>query len=222
MSSTRLVLDIATCALDGAEAWLPAVKPRGNLKDPAKVEADLADKRAAQIEGLALDLDLCRVSALGVCDVSGWGASPIRVEVAATEADEAILLEHWHSRLREAHLVTFNGLAFDLPVLARRMLYLKLPALGWNLDRYRSPHVDLLAKLSDHGARPYRSLEFYARRLGWTDLVKPLSGADEALAPGRGQWVELAESVRHDVAATCRLARWMGILGSEVDLEVPA
>ena len=35
----------------------------------------------------------------------------------------------------------------------------------------------------------------------------------------RGQWLELAESVSHDVTATVRLARWMGILPAAVTLD---
>ena len=115
--------------------------------------------------------------------------------------------------------MTFNGLAFDLVILERRYLYLGLPALGWQLDKYRTNHIDLLARLSGGDRERRRSLEFYVRRLGWADLHKPLSGADEALAPGRGQWLELAESVSHDVTATVRLARWMGILPAAVTLD---
>lgn len=210
--STRYILDLATCPLEGAEDWLPAVKAKGNLKDPAKIADDLAEKRASQIETMGLDLDLCRISAIGLCDVSGWDPSQVTVTLAKTEADERDMLASWHKQLMDAETITFNGLGFDLPLLERRMLYLGLPPLRWNLDRYRTTHVDLLSKLSDHGKRPYRSLQFYAKRLGWSDLSKPLTGADEALAPSRGQWNELHDSVEHDVVATLRLAQWMRVL----------
>jgi hypothetical protein len=210
--SNRLVIDIATCALDGAAEWLPDVRAAKNLKDPAKIEADLADKRAEQQEKLGLDLDLCRISAIGWCDVTGWEPGEVQVALAETVISEANLLGNLHKMLKHSDTITFNGLSFDLPLIERRLLYCGLPPLGWNLDRYRSPHVDLLAKLSNHGQRPYRPLSFYIKRLGWTDLSKPLSGADEALAPSRGQWVELEASVRHDVIATLRLAQWMRVI----------
>jgi len=218
--SNRYILDLATTPLAGAEAWLPPVRPARNLKDPVKIAADIAEKETEQREKMGLDLDLCRITALGTCDVTGWTTGPVTVELAETEADEAALLASWLPRLRDAETITFNGLAFDLPLLERRLMYLGLAPLGWNLDKYRTRHVDLLAKLSNFGSRPYRSLEFYCKRLGWADLKKPLSGAEEATALRDGKALELAESVRHDVTATLRLAAWMRVV-SLTDTEVP-
>ncbi len=209
---TRLILDLATCALDGAESWLPAVKAKSNLVDPDKIAKDLAEKRAGQIETMALDPDLCRISAVGACDVTGWTHGPIEVMVLETEPAEREYLARLRETLDEVETVTFNGLAFDLPVLQRRLLYLGLRPLDWKLDRFRTNHVDLLERLSAGDRERRKSLNFYVRRLGWTDLNKPLSGADEALAPSRGQWLELAESVRRDVEAARRLAVWARVL----------
>jgi hypothetical protein len=50
------------------------------------------------------------------------------------------------------------------------------------------------------------------RRLGWTDLLKPLTGAEEAQVPQTGRWDELRASLAHDVDATVRLARWLGVI----------
>jgi len=69
-----------------------------------------------------------------------------------------------------------------------------------------------MSKLSDNGKRPFRSLSFYSKRLGWGDLFKPLSGAQEAQAAANGQWDELRASVAHDLEATRRLAVWMHVL----------
>ncbi len=163
---------------------------------------------------MALDLDLCRISAIGLCDVTGWQPGEIDINVAKTESEERWLLNELrqHFALHQAETITYNGIGFDLQVIERRCLYLGLQPMGWNLDRYRSPHVDLLAKLSDHGKRPYRPLGFYVKRLQWADLSKPLTGAEEAQAPAQGRWDELEASIRHDVEATRRLAVWMGVL----------
>ena len=59
------VFDIETAPLADAEAYLPTPRPRGNLKDPAKIEADLAAKAAAALDKAALDPDLCRIVAAG-------------------------------------------------------------------------------------------------------------------------------------------------------------
>src|SRR6185436_12236786 len=117
--STRYILDIATCPIEGAEVWLPAVKAKGNLKDPAKIADDIAEKEAKQRDEMGLDIDLCRISAIGLCDVSGWEPKPIEIRVAETESDELCVLRSWRKTLRDAETVTFNGLGFDLPLIER-------------------------------------------------------------------------------------------------------
>ena len=59
------VFDIETAPLADAEAYIPPAKPRANLKDPAKIEADVREKTAASLERAALDPDLCRIVAAG-------------------------------------------------------------------------------------------------------------------------------------------------------------
>jgi hypothetical protein len=207
------ILDLATCPLEGAEAWLPAVKARGNLKDPAKIAEDLAEKKASQIELMGLDPDLSRISALGLINITLGGPAVPLVEVAKDEAAEKALLEHYRRDLQDADTITYNGRAFDLPLIERRLLYHGLRPLRWDLNKYRTNHIDLLERLSGGDPNRRRSLSFYVKRLGWTDLTKTLSGAEEAQAPAKGQWLELAESVRHDLVATWRLAAWMRVIG---------
>ena len=78
------VFDIETVALADAAAYIPPPKPRANLKDPAKIEADIAEKRAAVLEKAALDPDLCRVVA-AAWDCYGQAESAV-CEDAAQEA----------------------------------------------------------------------------------------------------------------------------------------
>jgi len=207
---SRLILDIATCPLDGAADWLPAVRAARNLKDPAKIAADIAERTAAQQDGMGLDFDLCRISAIGMWEPDlEIGPS---VVAALTEDEEYDILKDARKELKDAETITYNGLAFDLPLIERRLLYLGLEPLKWNLDRFRTPHIDLFQKLSGGDKTRYRSLEFYAKRLGWSDLVKPLSGAQEATALKDGKIEELRASVAHDVIATYRLAQWMRVI----------
>ena len=60
-------------------------------------------------------------------------------------------------------------LGFDLPVLMRRSLYLRVPCPTLNLDRYRSPHIDLYNRLTYNGMFQEQghsqSLKFYLSRL---------------------------------------------------------
>jgi hypothetical protein len=221
MTNNYLILDVASAPIDDAEAFLAdePIEPAGNLKDPEKIAADVAKKRAARLEKAGLDFDLARLT--GIATLSPDHDTPL-VRVLRTEADERLELQHvgWliEGRREDAGdfspmLITYNGFRFDLPLLMRRAAYLGLrdfPRI--NLDKYRSRHVDLWNTLSHQGATSAHGLSFYCRRLGWTDLTKTLSGAEESRVPVTGQWAELEASLSHDVIATRRLAEWLGVL----------
>jgi len=108
-------------------------------------------------------------------------------------------------------LVTYGGHFFDLPLLMRRAKYLGV-AFPWvNVDKYRSPHTDLLDLMSDRDPQRRKSLGFYVRRLKM-GLTKPLAGVEEAKVYESGRWDELARSLNHDVCAIKRLAEWAGVI----------
>lgn len=207
-----IVLDLATTAIDGADRFLEPVSAPSNYKDPEKIAAYVAERQAEQRERLALDLDLARISCFGwTTDTPGF---PLTIKSCKTEDEEEQhlgWLAHLIMERDRPALVSFNGLKFDWPILMRRALYLGVK-LHINLDRYRTPHHDLYDHLTHHGLVGGHGLSWYAKRLGWDDLVKPLTGAEEAAAPATGHWAELEASVRHDVEATLRLARWLRVM----------
>ena len=204
-----LVLDLATTVLPDAEQWIAddPIEAPSNWKDEAKIAEYITQKRQERLDRAALDPDCCRISCIGMLE-----DGHLDLEPAVSEDDEhgqLMTVGEW--LLDGYHLLTFNGFRFDLPILARRALYLgvDLP-LEW--DRYRSPHVDLYERLTHHGLSSAHSLSWYVKRFGWTDLHKPLTGAEEARAPQEGRWDELCASVRHDVIATARLAEKLRVL----------
>jgi hypothetical protein len=203
-----LILDLATTGLDGAEQYFDddVLSAPSNYKDPQKIADYVAAKRAERADKLALDLDCCRIIGIGSAE---WDRDDVRVDLCQTEDQERLALLWLVRQLEGRQLLTYNGLKFDLPVLLRRCLYLGVPVPSITIDKYRTRDVDLWDKLTFHGVVAGHSLSFYCKRLGWTDLQKPLSGSDEARVPQTGQWDELAASVRHDVEALRRLARWM-------------
>jgi hypothetical protein len=69
--------------------------------------------------------------------------------------------------------------------------------------------------LSDRNPARRKSLGFFVKRLGWSDLLKPLSGAAESNVFATGDWAGLEASLRHDLTATYRLAKWLGVIGDE-------
>ena len=76
------VFDIETASLNDAAVYIPAPKPRANLKDPVKIEADIREKTASLLDRAALDPDLCRIVAAG-WDCDGTAESAVCADVDA-------------------------------------------------------------------------------------------------------------------------------------------
>lgn len=210
MANPFRIIDVATAPMRGAADFLEEPQAPSNWKDPEKIAAYVAEKRAEGASRCGLDLDLCCITGIGE---AAPGEEPI-VTLCRTEDEEKAALDrvrHYIGFSTETRVVSFNGLKFDLPVLARRCAYLGLPMPRPNLDRYRSPHVDLFNVLTHNGTVTGHALGWYVKRLGWTDLTKVLSGAEESQVPESGRWDDLAASIRHDVIATDRLAQWLGV-----------
>jgi hypothetical protein len=214
-----IITDIATAPLDGCSDWLTdAIAAPSNWKDPAKISAYIAEKRAEHVERAGLDPDLARITG-----IAAWKTDHERpgIWLCRDEHDERDAIERLVEGIDRVPLVGYNALKFDWPFLMRRARYLGL-TLDINTDRYRSQNVDLFDVLTHRGALTGKSLGFYVRRLGWSDLSKPLSGAEEAQVPVTGKWEELAASLRHDVTATYRLACWLGVIQPQPEMSAAA
>ena len=201
------VFDIETAPLVEAEGYLESPKPRANLKDPVKIEADIQEKRAAALDRAALDPDLCRIVA------AGWDGDGTAESAVCENAErEAHMLERFWTQTQGATLVGFNCLSFDLPVLLRRSLYLGVPAPAFSLNKYRpGPVVDLMQVLAYQGTLSYRSLAFYCQRFG-IDVPDDVRGADISALAAAGEWKKVHDHVRADVAKTTALAQRVGVL----------
>jgi uncharacterized protein YprB with RNaseH-like and TPR domain len=208
----RYVLDIETTGLpEAAEYATEPVSAPSNWKDPDKIAAYIAEKQADQINRAGLDLDLCRVVAVGL---QRDGAVGVQVMTAGDEEEErGLLTALWSQLLKVQHpvLIGFNHVGFDLPVLMRRSQYLNVAYPRLSLDKYRTPHIDIMAHLTWHGLVRARSLKFYARRFGipCEDTVK---GADIQALVEAGNWDRVISHVTSDVELTAALARRIGLL----------
>ena len=201
-----VVLDIETVASPDCAELLDPVKPPSNYKDPAKIAAYCEEKRADQIARAALEPDLCEIVACGV----QCGMEALHVESRATE-EECSLIEWLWMILGNHRAVGFNILSFDLPVLIRRSQLLGIPVPDISLDRYRTPHLDLLERLTFNGRLTMRSLAFYCRRFG-IPCEDTVTGADIAGLVVAGDWAAIEAHVRSDVAKTAALAQKLGWL----------
>lgn len=209
MLTNYVVIDVATAPIPDAAIHLEgSVKPPANYKDEAKIADYIREKEAERLAMAATDVDLARITGIGL---GGTEVETPGAWLCRTEDDERSVLGMVAVLVRKANLVTYGGFNFDLPLLMRRARYLDVEFPTLNLDRYRSPHIDLCEVLSDRNPQRKRPLGFYVKRLGWP-LVKPLSGQEEARVHETGEWDRLAESLSHDLQATQKLAEWCGLV----------
>jgi DNA polymerase elongation subunit (family B) len=206
-----LILDVATAPLPDAETYLEGtIRAPKNYKDEQAIADYIAEKQAERLQMAAIDIDLARIT--GVAEMSE------AVNVCVTCRDEKAERRHLAALANDLSdnptIITFGGFNFDLPLIQRRARYLGVNFPKLNLDRFRSPHIDLCEELSDRNPQRRRSLEFYAKRLDM-GITKTLSGAEESQVPVTGKWDELADSLKHDITATYRLAQWLGYIERE-------
>jgi DNA polymerase III epsilon subunit-like protein len=130
--------------------------------------------------------------------------------------EEGTLLQRVWKAVRESQtIIGFNVLGFDLPVLIRRSQYLGLQAPSINLDRYRTPHVDLMERLSFNGKLRYRGLDFYCKRFG-IQVEDAHKGKDIAELIAAEDWQAVANHCLADLNKTQALAARLGFLRSAV------
>jgi hypothetical protein len=171
------ILDIETAPLAQNEIlrFAPEFKADSRLKDPAKIAEDLKTKQEKFISNAALNPLVSKVCAVGLLDVQAPENTPTDAVIAYGDDEQALLLKV--AKLVEEkplRLITFNGIAFDLPFICRRgLLY------GLNLFPYffrpdggakigDGVHVDIAA-VWDCRRKDYISLRELSRFLGVGD-----------------------------------------------------
>lgn len=204
-----LITDLETLPDESVRPLLDPVKAPSNYKKPEAIAAAIAEKETERNEKLALHPDYCRIAVLGYHVVGG--GDPV-AEVCFDAADEISALKRfWQAYEGPTRLVTFFGLKFDLPILMRRSLYLGVPYPTLNLDKFRTPHIDICQKLSFNGAIETHSLNFYCRRLGIL-IDDPVSGADVGRLWAEGNHAAVIDHCLADLGKTHALANKLGLL----------
>ena len=202
----RFIVDIETAPLPDAASFADTnLRPPKNYKKAETIEAWKQDARAKALDRAALDPDLCRVVAIGVWPEGG----SVEAEVARTPEEEHIMISKLWALLRRGHIVGYNVIGFDLPVLLRRSLYLSVehpPAFRLNKYRPSNNITDLMLQISFDGAMPYRSLRWYARRFGLATSADAIDGRDVPMLATLGQWDAVKAHVEDDVRLTGELA----------------
>lgn len=210
--ASPLIVDLEAVSIDTASDYIEPVEAPSNYKDPLKIDAYIKETTAKLIERAALDPDLCRIVALGCGDVDGFDT----VLMCRDEEIEAAALAAFWKRAEDHYgatrtLVTFNGFGYDLPVLMRRSQYLGVPFPVLNLDRYRTPHVDLMQRLSFNGAIKPHSLRFYCQRFGIA-VDDSIDGSQIAEVVKAGDWALVEKHCLSDLQVTRELAQKLRVI----------
>jgi DNA polymerase elongation subunit (family B) len=207
-NAQRIVFDIETAPLAEAVDYIEPAEAPANYKDPEKIAAAIAAKNAENLSKCGLDVDLCKIVAVAV---QNEDMDRPCVWLTATENDERDVLRRFWLMAASAHLIGFNCLGFDLPVLLRRSLYLGVPTPRIAIDKFKHPQVtDLMQVLSFNGTLRLRGLSFYAKRFGIA-VEDELTGAGIAEAVAEGRWADVEQHVTADVTKTALIAAKLGL-----------
>lgn len=206
--SGTTVLDIETMPIAEAAEFIEPAEAPSNYKTPEAIERYVKAAREKDIARCALDPDLCQIGLIGLWpeDVE----EPYALECGSFNDEAAMLKEFWKTA-KGKRLVGFNLLGFDALVLMRRSDLLGVSYDDINIDRYRSPHVDLMQKLSFRGAMKFRSQRFYLKRFG-IPYDSELTGADVPALMQAGKWDKAVEKVIADVRSLRMLAERLNVM----------
>ena len=215
--AARIILDIETTPIADAADYIERPEiPESYTKIRANAEAATAWMEAAmraKVAKAALDPDLCRIVAIGT-----WlegDENPTAAAFCGEDAERWELTRFWLN-CAAGHFIGKNCLAFDLPVLLRRSLYLGIKAPTIQLDRFRHPQVtDLQAILSMNNPAWWHTLDFYCRRFGLDVPEDATTGADIPALVESGDWEGVRAHCLADVIRTGKLAARLGLFKAD-------
>ena len=218
-----IIYDIETGPLPEADlaALLPPFDPTdiktGNLKDPEKIAAKLAEAelnhRRNFFEQAALDPLTGRVVAVGLLQKAEGGMQKAEFRIIGHDDEAATLREFWDMTRGEMgrinQMIGFNSNAFDLPFLIRRSWKHRVPVpFGIRRGRYWAEQMIDLRDAWQLGDRQARgSLDVVAKHLGVG--AKNGSGADFAKL-WQSDRAKAMEYLRNDLELTARVADALG------------
>lgn len=181
---------------------LPEVKASGNLKDKAKIEADIKEKKEKQISEMAMNPHtniVCCFSWYDSKDTSGY------VLLEDSEAD--LLNKVWSVLASYDHYVTFNGRSFDLPtLLIHSMDFGVEPIKKINKSRYnQGNHTDIRLVLTNDDKYASGKLDFFAKRFLKESKIEGIDGQLVSKFWNEGRKDEIAKYCMKDAELTYKL-----------------
>jgi predicted PolB exonuclease-like 3'-5' exonuclease len=151
VSHKEIAFDLETVANQSVLASLPPAKAAvGNLKDPEKIIAKQAEAEKERRAKAGLNPHHNRIAVFGWAD--GESSGHLILEAESDEAERRLIVEAWDILSNYERFVTFNGDAFDIPIMRLHSLFLKVrPGVRFDTRRYTTSgnHIDLRAVLNN-------------------------------------------------------------------------
>jgi len=211
-----IALDIETIGNPEAVALMPEPAASGRLKDPAKIAADIAEKKAAQASEAALDALTARVACFAL--VGGDTTAPTVYGNVLPSIDDdgerAVLQDLFRTLgMKEVRIVTWNGVNFDLPMIYKRSLILGVdpgsfgapPLTAWTKRYNTDRHYDLMQIWGGWSSQGWTKLETVAALiLKETREDIPYAAMPELLKTEAGR-AQILEGCQNHTGLTWRL-----------------
>lgn len=204
----RLYFDIETGPAEDAVQFEPQFEASKVLKDPAKIAADIADKRQAWWDKLALSALTGQVLAIGWAGDEG----EVTLITQTSTVDEAdVIRAFWNATTTAETLVGFNSNAFDLPFLWRRSIKLGIAIPNGIFEPNRrlfATNIDLMERWCWFDNQARVSLDNLAKFCG---LPPKLGNGKHFADLMRTNLEDAVAYLVHDVKLTRAIGRRMGV-----------
>jgi hypothetical protein len=196
----RLFFDIETIGLPNAMDFIETPQAKKNLKDPAKIAADIEAKTAKALDKAGLDPDLGSIRLISM-RIGVYGDTEIILipakkyttkkldalrakypDISVRVMSEEKALEAFWGNLAMCNgcNVGYNQLGFDFPFIMRRSMDLGVePGITPQLSKYRdTPTTDLMGILSNwQWGASVKSLKVLAKRYEIGILAADVDGS---------------------------------------------
>ena len=160
---STFILDIETSASEKALSIVNQnIKAPANLKDPEKIAQALESKKAGASKTVKVDTDLADILCIGIKEVGGEKKLYTPKELEAWFESRKIADYEGKGFHYDIRFVTYNGKAFDIPLLIKvgikESLNYPYHLLVEMTNRYNNKnHIDLMTEVGAYGQ--YKSLD---------------------------------------------------------------
>lgn len=208
-----VVLDLETIPNPAIIPLLPEPEAKANLKDPEKIAADIEEKRMKLIEEMALNPHCNLICCCSMYDIDSGETKSIMLPADGSGTEKDLLLQVWDTFHCFDRFVTFNGNAFDIPVLRfHSMIHRVIPSVNISTAKYRiENHIDCRAILGDYSQFAKGNLDWYCKIILGADNGKT-EGCNGAMVQHLwdcGCYSEIKEYCENDVRILAQLYRRM-------------